>query len=178
MEGEMQAVESATEGVGYVSNAYAVPSRAKRFAGACLLAFLMGVSSGCYVYTPVSSAPAPGSTLVLGLNDQGRVSLGPSVGPSAQTVMGTLRSRNDSAFELAVNSVVYLNGQSNRWSGEPLVVNTNLVQDTKVRQFSRGRTWMTVALTTAAVVGFALSRSLFASSPPEGEQPPPPPVDQ
>lgn len=174
----MHALESAKEVVGYASNGYPVPSRAKRFAGACLLAFLTGVSSGCYVYTRVSSAPAPGSTLVLGLNDQGRVTLGPSVGPSAQTVMGTLRSRNDSAFEMSVNSVVYLNGQSNKWSGEPLVVQTNLVQDTRLRKFSRGRTWMTVALSTAAVVGFALTRGLFASSPPEGEKPPIPPVDQ
>lgn len=173
----MHALESA-EVVGYASNGYPVPSRAKRFAGACLLAFLNGVSSGCYVYTPVSSAPAPGSTLVLGLNDQGRVTLGPSVGPSAQTVMGTLRSRNDSAFEMSVNSVVYLNGQSNKWSGEPLVVQTNLVQDTKLRKFSRGRTWMTVALSTAAVVGFAVTRGLFASSPPESDKTPIPPVDQ
>lgn len=174
----MHALESAKEVVGYASNGYPLASRAKRFAGACLLAFLSGVSSGCYVYTPVSSAPAPGSTLVLGLNDQGRVTLGPSVGPSAQTVMGTLRSRNDSAFELSVNSVVYLNGQSNKWSGEPLVVQTNLVQDTKQRKFSRGRTWMTVALSSAAVVGFAVTRGLFASQTPESDKTPIPPVDQ
>lgn len=174
----MHAVDSASKVAGYASDAYPVPSRAKRIAGACLLAFLSGVSSGCYVYTPVSSPPAPGTSLVLGLNDQGRVALGPSVGPSAQTVLGTLLSRNDSSFDLAVNSVVYLNGQRNKWSGEPLVVRTNLVQDTRQIQFSRGRTAVTVALTAAAVLGFALTRGIFASSQPEGEKPPIPPVDQ
>jgi hypothetical protein len=174
----MRAGESAVEDVGCASNAYPTPSRVTRVAGACLLAFLSGVSSGCYVYAPVSSSPAPGTSLVLGLNDQGRVALGPSVGPSAQTVLGTLRSRNDSSFDLAVNSVVYLNGQSNKWSGEPLVVPTNLVQDTKQIQFSRGRTTATVALAAAALLGFAVSRGLFASQSPARDRPIPPPVDQ
>jgi len=174
----MHAVDSASKVAGYASDAYPVPSRAKRIAGACLLAFLSGVSSGCYVYTPVSSPPAPGTSLVLGLNDQGRVALGPSVGPSAQTVLGTLLSRNDSSFDLAVRSVVYLNGQSNKWSGEPLVVRTNLVQDTRQIQFSRGRTALTVALASAAVIGFAVTMGIYASQPPQRDPTLPPPSDQ
>jgi hypothetical protein len=92
--------------------------------------------------------------------------------------MGTLQSRNDSAFVLSVNSVSYLNGQSNRWSGEPLIVQTSLVQDAKQRQFSRGRTALAVALTGAGLVAFVLSKGLFSSRSPDSETPPPPPVDQ
>jgi len=174
----MHVVESRPQAAGYASNAYPVPSRAKRVAGALLLAFLSGVSSGCYTLTPVQSVPPSGSVLILGLNDQGRVALGPSVGPAAQTVMGTLQSRNDSAFVLSVNSVSYLNGQSNRWSGEPLIVQTSLVQDTKLRQFSRGRTALAVALTGAGFLAFALTRGLFSSSTPDTDNPQPPPVGQ
>jgi hypothetical protein len=147
----------------------------KRFAGGCLAAFLMGVASGCYTYTPVQTVEVPGTVLVFPLNDQGRLTLGPSVGPSAQTIEGTLRSRNDSSYVVLVSSVSYSNGGSNKWSGEPLTIGTTLVQDVKERQFSRSRTILVVGAAAAAFLAFALSRSLFSSSSPERQTNPPPP---
>jgi hypothetical protein len=150
----------------------------KRFAGGCLLVFLMGVISGCYTYAPVQPSTPPGSVLVLGLNDQGRVDLGSSVGPAAQTIEGTLEAKTDSAYVLSVSSVSYFNGGTNKWSGEPLTIGKMLVQDIKQRQFSRSRTFVAVAAASAGVLAFVLSRSLFSSSSPERQGNPGPPQGQ
>lgn len=170
--------EAAVKLVGRAETARPAGLSVKRFAGGCLLAFLSGVASGCYTYTPMPAAPAPGTVLVLPLNDQGRLTLGPSVGPAAQTIEGTLQSRSDSAFVVSVNSVSYFNGGSNKWSGEPLTIGMSLVQDVKERQFSRSKTWLVAGAAAAAFLTFALSRSLFSSSSPERQPNPGPPVGQ
>jgi len=164
--------------VGRAEKARPASLSVKRFTGGCLLVFLTGVASGCYTYTPVQTAAAPGAVLVFPLNDQGRLTLGPSVGPSAQTIEGTLQSRNDSAYVVFVNSVSYFNGGSNKWSGEPLTIGRTLVLDVQERQFSRSRTFLAVGATAGAVLAFVLTRTLCSSSSPERQGNPPPPVGQ
>src|SRR3954468_15295797 len=102
-------------------------ARRSRLAGAALLVFLSGFTSGCYAVTPLQTAPVPGSTLVMDLTDNGRVALGPSLGSAASQVEGVLQSKTDSAYVLAVTQVGYLNGQSNRWTNEPLTIRSDLV---------------------------------------------------
>src|SRR5689334_20285554 len=99
-----------------------------RIIRACVLGFLAGVTTGCYVYTPVASPPVPGQQLLLSLNDQGRVGLGPSIGSASAQVEGVLQPGMDSAYSLKVVSVSYLNGQRNKWSDEPLVVSRSFVR--------------------------------------------------
>jgi hypothetical protein len=152
-----------------------VTPSAGRLAGAFVLIFLLGFTSGCYTFTPVIASPEPGTELVLGLNDQGRVSLGQSVGPSAQTIEGRLSTKNDSAYVIAVKSVRYFNGGTNVWSGEPLSVGTSLVQEAKERRFSPSRTGLAVGIAAAAVLSFILTRNLFGSSSPDKTVNPPPP---
>src|SRR5450830_177557 len=164
--------------VGRAEKARPASLSVKRFTGGCLLVFLTGVASGCYTYTPVQTAAAPGAVLVFPLNDQGRLTLGPSVGPSAQTIEGTLQSLNDSAYVVFVNSVSYFNGGSNKWSGEHLTIGRTLVLDVQERQFSRSRTFLAVGATAGAVLAFVLTRTLFSSSSPERQGNPPPPVGQ
>src|ERR1041385_686073 len=72
---------SSSAGFGRVEQTRPSRGSVKRFAGGCLLVFLMGFASGCYTYAPMPAAPAPGTEVVVGLNDQGRVSLGQRVGP-------------------------------------------------------------------------------------------------
>ena len=146
-----------------------------RLATGCLLVFLLGFTSGCYSFTPVAMTPRPGTQLVLGLNDQGRVTLGQSVGPAAETIEGTLRTKSDSAYVIAVSSVRYFNGGSNMWSGEPLTVNTAFVQQAQERRFSPSKTALAVGVAAAAVLSFILTRSLFASSSPDKTVNPGPP---
>lgn len=126
-----------------------------------LLAFAAGMSSGCYVYTPVATTPEPGARLAFDLNDRGRVGLGDRIGVSASKVEGTLKSNGDSAYQLSVISVEYLNGQRNNWTGEPLTVAREFVGGVKQRQFSRSRTWLTAAALTAGSIVFIVTRGLL-----------------
>lgn len=163
----IQSNEFASGGAGRDEQPRHAPVSAARLAGAFLLVFLLGFSSGCYTFIPLASSPSPGARLVLGLNDQGRVTLGQSVGPSAQQIEGTLETKNDTAYVISVNSVSYFNGGTNVWSGENLTVPTSVVQDAKERRFSPSKTALAVGVGVAAVLSFILTRSLFGSSSPD-----------
>lgn len=137
--------------------------RGRRFAGGCLLAFLNGVASACYVNTPLVAAPAPGDRLDLELNDRGRVGLGENIGPAAITVAGELQEQTDSAYMIRVASVGYVNGQSNKWNGEPLTVKKDFVKDVSERKLSRGRSFLAAGILTGVVLTFALTRNLLGA---------------
>lgn len=137
--------------------------------------FLLGFISGCYTFTPVATNPSPGTELVLGLNDQGRATLGQSVGPAAESIEGKLQSKTDSAYVISVSSVRYFNGGSNTWSGEPLTVGTSFVQQAQERRFSASKTALAVAVAAAAALSFILTRTLFGSSSPDKTPTPGPP---
>ena len=132
------------------------------------------VMSACYSAVPVETVTAPGSTLLLDLNDRGRVALGDSIGPSAARVEGVLATRDDSSYVLRVSSVQYLNGQSNRWSGEPLTIPADLVGRARERRFSRARTYGLAAGIVATIVAVAASTDLFGTGG-IGRNPDPPP---
>jgi hypothetical protein len=141
--------------------------RVRRSLTACVSVFLLGFISGCYTFMPAAMNPAPGTDMVLGLNDQGRVTLGRSVGPAAETIEGKLQSKTDSAYVISVSSVRYFNGGSNTWSGEPLTVGTSSVQQAQERRFSASKTALAVAVTAGAALAFILTRTLFGSSSPD-----------
>lgn len=153
------------------------PGRALRGWTALLLTAVASLS-GCYTQAPVSGTPSPGTTLVVDLNDRGRLALGDSIGPSASRIQGVVASSSDSSYVLNVQSVVYLNGQTNHWSGEPLALRTDLIGHASERQYSRKRTWALGLGIAAAVITFALTTDLFGSGslgrahdpPPQGGQ--------
>jgi len=132
-----------------------------RFSRGCLLLVLQGMASACYVYSPAPVTPTPGTRVLLELNDQGRVGLGDSIGPSSQVIEGTVVSLSDSAYGVKVVRVGYLNGQSNQWNGEPLMISKAFVGSARERRFSRGRTWLTAGGVTAAALVFIASRGLL-----------------
>lgn len=122
---------------------------------------LAGFSTGCYTTAPFASAPQPGQVLVMDLNDQGRVALGPSIGPAATRIEGMLDSRTDSAYVVKVESVVYMNGTNNRWTNEPLTIRSDLVRELHERKFSRSRSALLAAGIVGATVAFIASRGLL-----------------
>lgn len=126
-----------------------------------LLSFASGLIQGCYVYTPVMGRPAPTAYVALDITDRGRVGLGDLIGPAATRVEGVLQSETDSVYALNVASVGYLNGQSNRWSGEPLTVRKDFIGNVRERKFSRGRTALATGTGIGGVLFFALTRGLF-----------------
>jgi len=134
-----------------------------RVAGAALLMFLSGLTSGCYTSAPMETAPVPGQVLVMDLNDRGRVALGPSIGASAAQVEGVLTSRVDSSYVVSVQQVSYLNGQSNKWTNEPLTIQSDLVRELRQKKFSRSRTALSAGIGVGAMVAFIASRALLGS---------------
>jgi hypothetical protein len=150
--------------------------RRSRIGRVCVLAFSAAVIAGCYVYTPAPVTPEAGSHLLLVLNDRGRVGLGDSIGPAAQTIEGTMILGSDSAYKLGVTRVGYMNGQSNKWTGEPLLVEREFVTKATQQKFSKSRTWLTATGVTAAAVAFISSRGLlgFGSEAKTGRGGPPP----
>lgn len=119
--------------------------------------------SACYSTVPLAPAPAPGTTVVLDLNDQGRVELGPRIGPGATTIDATLDARTDTTLSVRVNAVRYLNGQSNPWAGEPMTIPTRLVGQSWQRTLSRGRVIALAATMTAAVALIISKTNLLGS---------------
>lgn len=126
-----------------------------------LLCFASGLIQGCYVYTPVMGHPAPTAYVALDITDRGRVGLGDLIGPAATRVEGVVQSETDSVYALNVASVGYLNGQSNRWSGEPLTVRKDFIGSVRERKFSRGRTALATGSAVGGVLLFALTRGLL-----------------
>lgn len=126
-----------------------------------LLLFTSGLVQGCYIYTPVTSRPEPTSYVALDITDRGRVGLGDLIGPAATRVEGVVKAETDSTYALSVASVGYLNGQSNRWSGEPLMVRKDFIANLRERKFSRGRTALVTGTAVGGVLLFALTRGLF-----------------
>lgn len=150
------------------------PGRALRRWSALLLAGLSPLT-GCYVTRPVTTAPAPGTTVLLDLSDSGRVALGDRIGQSAATIEGVLQRPGDTTYLLRISSVTYLNGHSNRWSGESLAVPLSLVSRARYREFSRSRTTAVGVGIAAAVVALFANTNFFGDS--GGEKVPPgPPV--
>lgn len=142
---------------------------------AYVLVFLSGFTSGCYTYGPAAPNPTPGTHVLLEVNDKGRVGLGNSIGPTSQSIEGTVESFSDSAVALKVEKVVYLNGQENAWNGESLVISRDFIGNTKERSFSQGKSLLLGAGVVAAVVAFVLSRQLLGSGNEPATGPPPPP---
>lgn len=148
----------------------AVRLRASRRGGSLLVLALVGPLAGCYTTRPVTTAPTPGSTVLLDLNDQARVQFGERIGASAARIEGIVQSPSDTSYVLHVSSVTYLNGQTNKWSGEPLTVPSRLVSNAQLQELSRARTTLLgVGIAAALAVLFATISFIGKSSP---ESPP------
>lgn len=129
----------------------------------CVIALAVGVTTGCYTYAPAPAAPAPGSILLVQLNDKGRVGMGDSIGSGARVIEGSSVMTTDTAIGLKVSRISYMSGMANTWSGERLVVPRMFVENVQQRTFSKGRTWLMGAAVTGAVAAFIASRGILGS---------------
>jgi hypothetical protein len=138
------------------------PCRARR----AWTVLLLGAAplSGCYTTRALATAPAPGTTVVLDLNDRARVQLGDQIGPSAASVEGVVQAGSDSGYVLNISSVKYLNGQSNQWSGERFTIASGLVTQAWQREFSRSRTTALGVGIVAAIVSAVFATNLVGHS--------------
>ena len=112
------------------------------------------VTSGCYTYTSARGAPSPGTVLVLDINDQGRVALGPRLGSELARVEGELVQRTDDEFVIRMRQVRTLGGTITHWSGETVELRDEYVKNVGERQLSRSRSLF-------AAAGFAVAVGLL-----------------
>ena len=133
-----------------------------RLLGAALLSASLGVSAGCYSSRPIMSAPEPGGIAVVTLNDRGRAALSDAVGANAERVEGSVVTRTDSSFTLAIRSVAYFGGTTNSWRGEQVTVPVAGVRGMTERRLSKGRTYLAIGVGVAALVAFIVTRSVLA----------------
>jgi hypothetical protein len=100
-------------------------------AGAALL-------SGCYTLDPSGGvAPEIGQEIALDINDVGRVGLGGAMGPEIAQVEGSLLSRENAEYVVAVRTVHLLRGGEQVWKGEPVHVKSEYVNSISERHFSK-----------------------------------------
>lgn len=126
-----------------------------------LLAALALSGSGCYVYRPVATAPAPGATVAFNLTDAGRLAMGPAIGEGAQTLEGVVEAATDTSFVLNMRSITYINGQVNQWTGERLSVGRQHVANVRERSFSKARSVALAAGAIGGAIAFIASRGVF-----------------
>lgn len=140
---------------------------------AYLSALLLPLVGACYSNQPLATTtPAPGTKLALAITDSGRVALGGSMGPEIRRVEGKLLTHEDKEYVLSVTGVDYLNGNFQKWAGETVRINSNLVSGLYERKFSTGRTVLFVAAAAAAAT--VMKPRWITSAISGGEEPPPP----
>ncbi|MGH7646216.1 MAG: hypothetical protein ACREMR_11595 [Gemmatimonadales bacterium] len=122
---------------------------------------LAGLVAGCYTYQPIVTAPEPGSTLALDLNDQGRVGMRTAIGPEIARVEGALVGASDTTYELRVAETLGLSGTRSRWSGEAVSMRREYVGVVTEKRLSRQRTFAAVLGGVAAAMAFVMTRDLF-----------------
>lgn len=120
----------------------------------------LGVA-GCYIYTPLYSAPGPGTRIVLELNDRGRFALEQNIGPEVAAVEGIIESASDSQLVLSVMEIRGLYGSRSRWAGELVTMKPEHVRTMRERQYSRGRTIALASMLASTTVAFMVTRSIF-----------------
>jgi len=128
---------------------------------AALLAGSLGANTGCYTSQPLMGAPDAGAIAVVTLNDRGRESLREAIGQNAERMEGSVVSRSDTGFVLAVRNVEYFGGASNAWRGEQVAVPIAGVRALTQRRFSKARTALVIGAGIAAVIAFIVTRDIF-----------------
>lgn len=125
---------------------------------------------GCYTLEPVRGGIVPqvGSRIAFDLNDQGRVALGGTMGPSILQIEGRLLNRDSSNYTLAVSEIHFMQGGDQVWAGERVNINPQFVTSVYERRFSATRT-LVVGAATAGAIAAIVGRSLIGSG--DGEQP-------
>jgi hypothetical protein len=130
-------------------------------------------ATGCYTLQPVGGASlATGQAVAFDVTDAGRVALGGTMGQSISQIEGRLVRQSPDSLLVAVSSVSFLNGGSQAWSGENVVLRPQYIGVSYARRLSKSRTFAASAVGIGAVA-FIVTRSLIGGGDPANSEPPP-----
>lgn len=109
--------------------------------------------AACYRLTPVdATSPPTGMDVRLTLSDAGAVAMAPLIGPRIEAVEGRVLQAPDSAYVLAVQSVIARGGRTMTWSQERLSIPRTAVASVRTRTLDRKRTWLAAGLTVVGAL--------------------------
>ena len=121
---------------------------------------------GCYTLEPTGGvAPDPGLGVALDINDQGRVGLGPLIGPEIQQIEGRMVSKDSAEYEVAVTTIRLLRGGEQVWRGEKVRIKSSYVSTVYERRFSKTRTVLASAA-ALGVVAALFGQKILGGGPP------------
>ena len=136
------------------------------------VAACVALVSGCYTLDPAGGVtPEIGKEIAFDINDVGRVGLGASMGPEIAQVEGTLMSRENAEYLVAVRTIHLLRGGEQIWKGETVRIKPEYVGSTYERHFSRGRSLTLGAVGVASLV-YLVTRSVVGGGTEDPVTPP------
>jgi hypothetical protein len=136
--------------------------------------------TGCYTYVsrPIAEA-APKARVSAEITDVGRVALGEQVGSEVERIDGEIVQRSDSALQLMVSEVHYLNGTANKWEGQEVTLRPTYIKSLSQRTYSKQQSVL-AAVVIGGLIALAIAAAaftgLFGGDPnrdPPGGGPPP-----
>jgi hypothetical protein len=128
---------------------------------------------GCYTVQPIAGQNlAMGSVVLLGINDQGRATLGGQMGPEIREIEGRLLEKDSAAYTVAVQQIRTLSGGTQVWSGERIRVSTEYVSSVREKHFSRGKTAIVGAAVAGLIIGVWKGGLIGGAQGDEGQVPP------
>ena len=129
-----------------------------RFVAACGIASLVAMRAGySYPSRPLAQV-TPAAVVSATINDVGRVALSEPVGSGIDRISGQVVQQEDTAVRLMVSEVHFLNGLSNKWSGQEVTLRPQYVTSVSQRTYSKQRTM------AAVIIGALLAATAFAAS--------------
>jgi hypothetical protein len=137
---------------------------------------LVQLSTACYSYVPVQTAPV-GSRVAVEINDDGRVALREQLGPGVVRLEGRVSAVEGGALVVQASSVTQIRGRPTPIDSVRVRVSQGYVERVDERRLARGRTWVLIGGAVAVVAAFLLANGFGGRTP--AEQPPGgPPVDE
>lgn len=124
--------------------------------------FVMLSLCGCYVTTPIPSAPAPtaGTKLHVQLTDAGSASLAQYLGPNVNYVDGRLLGESDTTMSLSVSGLTFRSGQEQYWKGENVSLPHSAIATIQQKKVS----WWRSSLLAGGVIAGLASIGLVAGT--------------
>lgn len=120
------------------------------------IASLVASTAGCYSYParPVADV-VPLAVVSVEITDSGRVALADQIGSEVKRINGQVVQHSDSAFRVMVSEVGFLNGLTNKWEGQEVILRPRDVKSLSQRTYSSQRTVL-AAIAIAGLVALAI----------------------
>lgn len=128
---------------------------------AAIVIGMLGVSSACYTYNPLTTpSPEPGSYVVVRLTDAASIDLAPYLGPTVFVVKGRYVGDSAGGIVVSVNSVELQRGDELSWAGERIRVANGQIASLGVRRLAKGRSLLLAGVSAGGLVATTLAFSL------------------